>query len=599
MNRANTLNKFGEAAWGASTQFEGYLADFVHLDGQYLEYDSFAEFKNGVLIPIDTSGLTYGTNGFRLEFKQTGVGSGASNTIGADTSGQNNHLDSAIIAADDCAMPDSPENNFATYNPLQIAAPSSSFFLSEGNLALTATNNSGYRNCSATFSPMGFKGYIEFVASALNHKIGIIADTTYPTNQDYANSGPQHVTLEYNGEVKFPNNGTSHRSASDHNLGTLSAGDVMGMAFDFTGTNRNVWFHRANTYGTASGGLGNPATGANPIVTASNLNSTGPYRFHFGINNGPVFRINFGQDGTFGGTETAQGNTDANGNGDFYYAVPAGFLALCSANLPEPTIGPNSLTQADDHFNTVLYSGTGNADTITTGLQPDWIWIKQRNGTGYHNLTDTSRGITRELHSNVTDTETNYSRIASTSSTGFTFESGANGYTNESGSTFVAWNWKANGGTTSTNEDGDVDSVVQANPTAGFSIVTYTANNSNSTTVGHGMGIKPDIVIQKNRSATSNWLVLHQLVDGTVDYHLLDSTSAGGAGAQPASTTSTIATWKSSGSDTTGNLMVAYCFASIEGYSRFGIYSANNSTDGAFVFTNFTPAFIKIGRAHV
>ena len=133
MNRASTLMKFGEASWGNSTEFEGYLADFYHLDGQYLDYTSFAEFKNGVLIPKATSGLTFGTNGFHLEFKQTGVGSGASNTIGADTSGQTNHLDSGIIQADDCNMPDSPENNFNTQNPLS----KQSYTFAEGNLKLS------------------------------------------------------------------------------------------------------------------------------------------------------------------------------------------------------------------------------------------------------------------------------------------------------------------------------------------------------------------------------------------------------------------------------------------------------------------------------
>jgi len=173
MNRASTLMKFGEAAWGASTEFEGYLADFYHLDGQYLDYTSFAEFKNGVLIPKATSGLTFGTNGFHLEFKQTGVGSGASNTIGADTSGQTNHLDSAIIAADDCNMPDSPENNFCTMNFIGNGRDNASSF-SEGNLKIASTTGA-YSFNTSTFRVSSGKWYFEMMANDTNakHCIGI------------------------------------------------------------------------------------------------------------------------------------------------------------------------------------------------------------------------------------------------------------------------------------------------------------------------------------------------------------------------------------------------------------------------------------------
>jgi hypothetical protein len=608
-NVSGVLHVFGHpsAAYGGDL----YYSDWYFIDGSDVSpVDTVGEFKNGVFIPKDYS-PTFGTNGWHLKFDQVGVGTASTSTIGADSSGKDTlrHWTSTAdtnVVASDCAMLDSPENNFATYNPLQIAAPSSSFFLSEGNLALTATTNSGYRNCSATFSPMGFKGYIEFVASALNHKIGIIVDTTHPTNQDYGNSGPQHVTLEYNGEVKFPNNGTSHRSASDHNLGTLAAGDVMGMAFDFTGTNRNVWFHRANTYGTASGGLGNPATGANPIVTASNLNSTGPYRFHFGINNGPVLRLNFGQDGTFGGTETAQGNTDANGNGDFYYAVPAGFLALCTANMSEPTIGANSATQADDYFNTVLYTGNGGTLAVDGfGHQPDLLWIKSRNITGNHRWTDSSRGVTNNIISNANDAEKGSSDaedIDSFDTDGFTVTQASYDDFNDASDTYVAWSWKANGGTAtaSGSESGNNPAYsVQANPTAGFSIVTYTGTGATGT-VPHGLGVVPQMMIFKNRGSVGNWAIYHgsntaapatdviylNLTNATADTVNMFNDTA------PTSSVFTV--------DTNGNLNedgvahVAYIFADVEGYSKFGSYTGNGSADGAFVYTGFRPAWIMM-----
>ena len=375
---------------------DGYLAEWNLVDGQALTPASFGETKNGVWIP-KLKAITYGDNGFRLQFKQTGTGTASASTIGADTSGEGNHFTSSGIVASDSNMLDSPENNFCTLNTLQISNNDSAFFPSEGNLKLTATNNVGYRNCSSTFSPMGFKGYFEFTGlNTMNFYLGPIEDTTHPDNQDYADGNHNFLMFISDGQVQKNQGGTAAqavRSASDFNLGTIATGDVLGLAFDFTGTNRNVWLHRANTYGTASGGVGNPATGANPIGTSSILDSHEPYRFNFGINNGARLHFNFGQDSSFGGNETAQGNTDENGNGDFYYAPPSGFLAMCSANLPESTIGPNSATQADDYFNTVLYTGNGSTQSITgVGFQPDWVWIKCRSAAEWNQLFDSNRG---------------------------------------------------------------------------------------------------------------------------------------------------------------------------------------------------------------
>ena len=508
---------------------------------------------------------------------------------------------------------------------MQISNNDSNFFLSEGNLALTASNNDGYRNCSATFSPMGFKGYIEFVASALNHKIGIIADTTHPTNQDYANSGPQHVTLEYNGEVKFPNNGTSFRSASDHNLGTFSTGDVMGMAFDFTGTNRNVWFHRANTYGTASGGLGNPATCANPIVTATQLDSTGPYRFHFGINNGPVLRINFGQDGTFGGTETAQGNKDDNGIGDFYYDVPSGFLALSSANFSDDDlpISPAQDTQANEYFSPALFTGTSGDVDVAVPFKPDWVWIKARVSQG-HSLVDSVRGGTKLLQSNSAGTENSVNSGNDVNEIHFTddgFTSNTDWHTNNYN--YVSWNWKAGGAPTVDNDAGanavpkagsaKIDGSnatasfagtipitrLSANTTAGFSIVTYTGNGSTSSgvTINHGLGKTPAWIITKKRNSVGTdygWSTWHKDLGGNYGVWL-EKTNARNfnmwAGYSNFNNT-VFAPADKDYNNVNNATYVSYVFAEVEGYSKFDSYTGNNSANGPFVYLGFRPAWI-------
>jgi hypothetical protein len=239
------------------------------------------------------------------------------------------------------------------------------------------------------------------------------------------------------------------------------------------------------------------------------------------------------------------------------------------------------------------------SQTITTGLQPDWIWIKVRSLTGYHNITDTSRGVTRELYMNTADDEENNGRIASSSTTGFTFPDSAYGYTNEGGQTFVSWNWHANGGSTSSNSEGTTTSTVQANTTAGFSIVTY-AGNSSSRTVGHGLDSAPEWVIVKSRTDAERWAVFHTSI--STKYIYLNETFAGstsnaderfGDSSSVVVPSSTVVTLGANNSDVNenGDDYVMYCFHSVAGYSKFGKYVATGS-GGEFVYLGFRPAMI-------
>ena len=602
--------------------YDGYMAELNVVDGSSLGPTSFGELKNGTWIPVEYSS-SYGTQGWRLQFINTTLNSsgaaGSSSTVGADTSGNGNHWQAENITADDSNMLDSPENNFATLNLLQTSNNDSNFSFSEGLLGLSVTNNSGYRNCSATFSPMGIKGYFEFsvVTGTPNFYIGVIEDTTQPTNLDYADTSHNAVNLVSNGGVyqnevissqgnKIVRGGSTYKP---FNLGTIAAGKVMGMAFDFTGTNRRLWFHNENTYGTSDTGVGNPSTGANPVITESYLDSTHDYRFHFGINTGSGTQtvvFNFGQDGTFAGNETAQGNTDGNGNGNFYYAVPTDFIALCSSSLSDITISPSKATQGDDHFNTVLYTGNGSTtQNISIGLKPDWVWLKSRsNNSGYHTLVDSSRGDIA-LGSDQSIAEYSVSEFnINTDNTIDVVHYGNNYSMNTSSATFVAWNWVANGGTTSSNSDGDITSTVQANTDAGFSIVTYTGTGTSTDTVGHGLGKKPAWVLVKSRSEAQNWHVYHQGLDSSAPHNYTiflnatntraSSSSAYWGGSAP--TTTVIGVGSDNSSNKSSTTYVMYCFAEIEGYSKFGSYTGNGSTDGAFVFTGFRPAWVMIKR---
>ena len=258
-------------------------------------------------------------------------------------------------------------------------------------------------------------------------------------------------------------------------------------------------------------------------------------------------------------------------------------------------------TTIDDpsaHFNTVLYSGTGSENAITgVGFQPDWIWLKDRTQTYSHGLFDSSRGANKKLNSNNTNAEqTPTEELKSFDSDGFTLGT-ANGV-NQSSDNFVAWNWKANGGTTSSNSDGSITSTVQANTTAGFSIVTYTGNSTNGATVGHGLTQKPEMYWVKNREdSTKNWGVYNESIGATkwLKLNLTDASADDVIWANTAPTSSVFYLNSTLTANDNGDDIVAYCFHSIKGYSKIGKYTGNGaSSDGPFVYTGFKPAFFLI-----
>jgi len=264
-------------------------------------------------------------------------------------------------------------------------------------------------------------------------------------------------------------------------------------------------------------------------------------------------------------------------------------------------------TTIDDpsaHFQTITYSGNGASRSITnTGnsdLKPDWVWIKERNNAVSHRIFDSSRGATKRIFSNNADAESTQSNSLTAFNTdGFSLGDG--GSVNGGSDTYVAWQWKANGGTTSSNTSGSVTSTVQANTTAGISIVTWTAANG-AYTIGHGLGTTPAMVITKDRDTSErNWWTWHQAFG--------DPASAGGYVAlnkNDAKATAVNSIWGTQGLSSTlfgfdastsqNDAHVGYFFAEIKGYSKFGSYTGNGSTDGTFVYTGFRPAFVMIKR---
>jgi hypothetical protein len=242
-----------------------------------------------------------------------------------------------------------------------------------------------------------------------------------------------------------------------------------------------------------------------------------------------------------------------------------------------------------------LYTGTGSSQSITgLGFQPDWTWIKERNASADHGLYDAVRGVQNQLESNTTTAETaEATGLTAFGSDGFTV--GALAQLNTSSATYVAWNWKANGAG-STNTAGSITSTVSANTSAGFSIVTYTGTAANAT-VGHGLGVAPSMIITKNRDSSTAWWVYHASL-GNTKYIVLNTTAAEVTSSSAWNNTSPTSTVFSLGAanPSNANQDVAYCFAPIAGYSAFGSYTGNGSSDGSFVYLGFRPRFVMIKR---
>ena len=269
-----------------------------------------------------------------------------------------------------------------------------------------------------------------------------------------------------------------------------------------------------------------------------------------------------------------------------------------------------TIDDPSEYFHTQIYTGDGNDDRSITNdanagnFSPDWLWLKNRSGTNSHALVDTTRGATKVLRSNASNAEeTEANGIQAFETDGFQIGSG--GLVNTNGNNYVTWQWKANGGTTSSNTDGSITTTVQANTTAGFSIVTYTGNATDNATIGHGLGATPEWVIIKNRASSIDWAIGHKSIFGNNAENLRFTTGAaasaddaGGSHFSRNAPSSTVITLGDGGdgdfsTDTNrAETHVAYCFTSIKGYSKLGSYKGNGNADGTFVYTGFKPAWI-------
>jgi hypothetical protein len=583
----------GTLPTNAGNYFDGYVAEVNFVDGQALDpsYFGYTDY-NGVWQPKRYTGV-FGTNGFYLPFNPQAYGDSiTTTTLGFDKSGNSNNWTSNNFSVTAGAtydlMKDSPTNgsivedtglggqlsgNYATLNPLNT---DSSITILNAGLNYSWTGNSN-KDCFSNFPVRTGKYYIETMQTTSNPADIVSGFSLTSYNRNTVNlvgdSSSQYLGYTYAGR-KWD------KAVQTNGLTTLTVGtDVLCFAIDldagkaWAGKN-GVWF-----------ASGDPSTGANPFWT---FPANSEYVYASPIYNATGW-VNFGQR-------------------PFAYAAPAGFKCLNTANLPMTTI-PDS----KKYFDVSLWRGDGTSPrTVVSSLNfdPDFVWVKSRsNSSWWHHLSNKVAGIGNNLFTNNTDAELAQGSniagfISSTSATGFTVTAGSSsiGSYNANNDTYVAWQWKA-GDTTVTNTAGSITTQVRANPTAGFSIFTYTGTGGTAT-VGHGLGSVPRFIIIKERTPnTDNWNVYHTSIgaSGWLQLNTTNEVLTGSDMWNSTAPTSSVVTIRNPGaggySNRSGANYVAYCWSEVPGYSNFGSYVGNASTDGPFIYTGFRPKYVLIKRS--
>jgi hypothetical protein len=544
----HTINTFN----GTFYPSDLYYAEYNFIDGQQLTASSFGSTNTltGVWQPAQYSG-TYGTNGFYLPFTDNSALTTSSNVgLGKDFSGNGNYWTTNNISitagttydsmTDVPTLTSATAANFCVLNPLSTTAGTYS------NANLRYVGASAWRRTNSTIAVNSGKWYWEV-------KLGNAPYTPKGSNTSYNAFGfglstvfnstttssavTDAIILADNGYYK-----NFSGAFTDSGL-TFVSGDVLSVAVDLTAN--TFTFYRNNS---------SVVTGTIGVTAGTTLT---PFVLSY--------------DGTYG-------VMDANfGQRPFTYTPPTGYVALNTYNLPDSTI-----VKGNTVMDATLYTGNSSTQTVTNAgaFEPDLVWIKNRSATSQHVWTDSVRGVTKQLFSSNTNAEqTSATGITSFNSNGFT--TGANpqptGDTNSSPNSFVAWQW--------------LESA-----SAGFDIVTFTGNGG-SQTFAHGLGVAPGLMICKSLNNAQDWYVYHRSIGGTGAL-LLNSA----AGTQTsvnywANVTPGSSTFSVGPNFSNGYTYINYLFAPIAGFSAFGSYVGNGSSDGPFVYVGFRPRFVMIKNA--
>ena len=522
------------SSYNGSYDFDGYIAEFNYIDGTVYEPSTFGmtDTSTGRWIPKTLTGITYGTNGHRLEFANS-----AGQTIGDDTSGNTNDFSVTNLVAGDITT-DSPTQNF----PI-LDSNRNSLTLTEGN-TVGASPGTGIRFAFSgmTFDPSDSTGYyMEFKLLQPTYSVcGFRSDTDplpISTGTTYVSDG--YLAMNYAEDLYL--DGTRVYNGSS----TWSTNDIVGF-----------YIKENKLYYSLNGVMQNSSN-------------------HVGVFSKPGrYRITVGH----------------NAN----YSPYAKVQIIC------PQSKWNHTPSGD--FSDYREINQDNAPETSKGMS-DFVWIKNRDSTDDHQLYDNSRGPQKMLEANQSSAEeTDTDGLQKFLKGGCQIEDDVR--VNTSGESYVSWNWVANGGTTTANTDGSgatLASTIQANQTAGFSIVTYTGNASAGAKVAHGLSQAPDWFIIKSRSVATNWYVYHKDLGASSGLYLNTNAAAGSGSANAwnqTDPTSSVITLNGTGYGSNNNsaTYLMYCWHEVPGYSKFGIYTGGGGTDGTFTYTGFKPAWLLVKR---
>ena len=515
-------------------QYGGYLSEIHYVDGQYLTPDDFGFFDESNVWQPKAYTGTHGTNGYYLNFSDP-------DDIGNDAVGNNNWTPVNLLPED--VVVDNPTNNFCTLNPLASWRST----ISNGNLEWYSATT--YGQTQSTIAVSSGKWYYEATITTASMLLGIksvaapVPGTAWEGNRAY-----------YSTDGRKFEDGTATTYGSPY-----VSGDIIGVALDMD-VGELTFYKNGVSQGVAFVGITEPQLLG---YCGSNGN---PARASF----------NFGQR-------------------PFAYPAPSGFKSLCTTNLPDPAIADGSTA-----MDIAIYAGDSTSNRqINVNHSTDLVWIKTRNISDNHILADSVRGVNQILYTNKTFAERSEAdSVTSFDSSGFTVSNNAGAAaTNFATYSYVGWSWDA-GDTTVTNTDGSITSNVRANPSAGFSIVTWTPPSSGPSTIGHGLGAAPEFIITKDRDNAYGWTIYHEFL-GSGSY--LDFTTAAyGASGNIFSTAPTNVVFDPGNQIEANNGygdFIAYCWAPVEGYSSFGSYEGYvNVGEGPFIYTGHKPRWIMVKR---
>ena len=537
-----------------SSPYSGYLAEIHMCDGNAYAASEFGTFDaNGIWIP-QTPSVTYGTTGFHVNFSDNT----STTTLGEDQAGSNDFTYNNGETTDQVS--DSPTNNFMTMSPTDTQQTGGSLSLSEGNLRVNHDTDGHWNRMNGSFPFTNGKWYYEFqiktvpTGTTTNWGVGFREfehSLYYSMNDGFEDSGDYSYSLDASTAKIVADQDRSDGSTSG--ITAAVADDYINIAIEKTDGNIKAWFGINGTWFNS----GNPATGANPAVdnesyAKSLIPTVAFYAYPASTNGNGIF--NFGQK-TFNNT------------------IPSGFTG----------ISENNITVDDQNLES-----------------PDLVWIKSRGAARHHGIWDSVRGAGKLLQSSSTDLETDRPYgVTSFNKNGFTLgPEDPSWHYNEAGIDEVAWCWKAgtsvSGSTsglgTSQSYTGSVSTI------SGFGIIGYEGNNTAGHEIPHHLDSAPEVVIVKRRTGGDNWAVTTPDVNRL---YLNGSNDAASINYNWADQDGSAVTLNGSDAfmNASSNTYVMYCFHSVDGYSKFGSYTGNNSSDGPFVYTGFKPAFVMLKKS--